>query len=140
MGTLGIVILIAAIVALLARIAMRSVQRQIGKGYDERRAVEYTMREEAPWFGKTGLDEETERELPRYLRRELGEFLDEPGALKAADLQFIGAFEEAPGMVYYWKVPYGEETVYAYVEVSRDGSQCTGWANREPPAGKSPMA
>ena len=39
---------------------------------------EEAIREEAPWFGKTGLAEEQERELPRYLRREFGQLLSNP--------------------------------------------------------------
>src|SRR5437868_3310291 len=42
--------------------------------------------ESAAWLGKTGLGEDVERELPRYLRRELGESVLDPGSLKADDL------------------------------------------------------
>ena len=49
-------------------------------------AEEETVIEAAPWFGTTGLDEEVERELPKYLRREFGELLLDDDSLKARDL------------------------------------------------------
>jgi hypothetical protein len=88
--------------------------------------------EMAPWFGTTGLSNETERELSRYLRREFGESLDEPNSLKAADLVYLGVFSEREGIVYYWQVPYGGEPVFAYVIESGANSHM-GWGARKPP-------
>jgi hypothetical protein len=87
--------------------------------------------ESAEWFGKTGLSEDIERELPRYLRREFGESLSEPTSLKAADLTYIGSFQEEGHLVHYWRIPYGKEEVYAYVEVSPESTH-TGWGGRKP--------
>ncbi|HEY5995097.1 MAG TPA: hypothetical protein VIU46_10925, partial [Gallionellaceae bacterium] len=53
------------------------------RGRMAKRSEGEKVREVADWFGTTGLDEETERELPRYLRREFGESLFDEGALKA---------------------------------------------------------
>lgn len=91
--------------------------------------------ENADWMGTTGLDEDTERELPRYLRREFGESLFDEGSLKATDLRYVGAFAEDGQQVHYWHVPYkGNDQIFAYVEVAPTGDTCTGWGNREPPA------
>ena len=93
------------------------------------------VREEADWFGTTGLSEEDEREIPRYLRREFGESLSEdPNALKAADLLYLGAFDEHDGRVRYWGIPSSStKQVYAYV-IQQADSLMTGWGNREPPS------
>ncbi len=98
-------------------------------------AAEETLTEEADWFGTTGLDDDLERELPKYLRRESGELLLEEGSLKASDLKYLGAFEEPDATVHYWLVPshHGEPT-YAYIEIHGSGQSCTGWGGREPPA------
>lgn len=95
-------------------------------------ARDATVIEEAPWFGQTGLDEDSERELSRYLRREFGERLEEPGALKAADLTYRGAFREEVGVVHYWEIPSHEPGTFAYVVDSEDGG-LMGWSDRAPP-------
>jgi hypothetical protein len=103
--------------------------------YQASREAEDATIELADWFGTTGLADEVERELPRYLRRELGEsFLDED-SLKAGDLQYVGKFSNEGGLpIHFWKVPYRDQKdVYAYVEVWPDGQPCTGWGNKEPP-------
>lgn len=97
--------------------------------------MEDSIREEADWFGKTGLDEETERELPRYLRLEFGEFLSDEDSLKASDLVYLGHFnlaeadyrneetcfyeDEEIASVYIWEIEDTKE--YGYVYVYRDG-------------------
>jgi hypothetical protein len=102
----------------------------------QRRADELQIQEEADWFGRTGLDDATERELPRYLRRELGEFLDDPEGLKASDLVYLGLFKLRKGQMHFWRIPgrtHGDS--FAYIELSRDGSPTLfGWGDREPPA------
>lgn len=94
---------------------------------------ENKKRERAKWFGKTGLDDETERELPRYLRREFGEILGDDGALKASDLAYLGHFElteadyqnkdanlhESIVSIHVWKIADSDN--YAYVEITDDG-------------------
>ncbi len=101
--------------------------------YQRKRDSEQATLEVAPWIGQTGLDEATERELPRYLRRELGEFLDD-GGLKASDLQYLGLFQEAGGAVHYWQMPHQDsEPVFAYVEVDHAGTaKCLGWGDKAP--------
>lgn len=95
---------------------------------------EETTTENADWIGTTGLDEDTERELPRYLRREFGESLFDEGSLKATDLRYVGVFAEDGQQVHYWHVPYKDnDQIFAYVEVAPTGDICTGWGNREPP-------
>ncbi len=97
--------------------------------------AEQTVIEQAPWFGTTGLGGELERELPKYLRREFGERLLDEDALKAADLAYVGRFDEAGGVVHYWRIPARDgEPSFAYIEMTADGGSCTGWGNREPPA------
>ncbi|MCP2040231.1 hypothetical protein L1281_000813 [Neisseria sp. HSC-16F19] len=99
----------------------------------ERQQREEALREEAPWFGRTGLSDEDERELPRYLRREYGEdIFSDPHALKAAELYYLGQAALADGSVgHYWQVP-GSEVSYAAVYCYADGSlHYSCWA--EPP-------
>jgi hypothetical protein len=91
--------------------------------------------EAAAWFGTTGLHEHIERELPRYLRRELGERLTDEGALQANDLKYVGAFTENEMKIHYWSMPYGDEIdVFAYVEIDSKGETCTGWGDKTPPS------
>jgi hypothetical protein len=98
-------------------------------------AAEETVREDAPWFGTTGLPEDIERDLPKYLRREFGELLLDEGSLAAKDLTYVGRFSEEGSWVHYWRIPArdGEES-YAYVEIEPDGTPYTAWGDREPPA------
>jgi hypothetical protein len=98
----------------------------------ERMARDEAVVERAEWIGKTGLGDDVERELPRYLRRELGQYLDEPGAVKASDLSYLGAFLEHDGTVHYWRVSHQGEGVYAYIVTSEQGT-ITAWGGRKPP-------
>lgn len=111
--------------------------REYKKAVQDRLALmkkEEEVREEADWIGKTGLSEELERELPRYLRREFGQSLFDAGSIKAADLIYVGKFLEGGKTVHYWRVPYNQTSVaYAYVEVSIAGDSVTGWGNKNPP-------
>lgn len=62
------------------------------KAVAERMALmerEEAFLEDAPWFGRTGLGDEVERELPRYLRREFGESVFDEDALKASELVLV---------------------------------------------------
>jgi hypothetical protein len=108
------------------------------KAVEEQRALmekEKQVKEDAEWIGQTGLPEDLERELPRYLRRELGESLFDEGSLKAADLTYVGSFPEGDSTVHYWRVPYRQGLdVYAYIEVFRNGDSFTEWGNRKPPS------
>lgn len=103
---------------------------------DQSYLAEESVMEEADWFGTTGLSDDDERELPKYLRREFGELLIEEGSLKASDLKYIGAFEEPDGTFHYWTVPTSDGVpTYAYIELAQS-EICTGWGNREPPGHK----
>ena len=96
--------------------------------------AEHQVIEEAPWFGKTGLDEDTERHLPRYLRLEFGESLFDQDSLKAADLTYIGAFPGDNGStVHFWKIPYGDEDVYARVVDHPINAGFMDWGIETPP-------
>lgn len=100
-------------------------------------AAEEAVVEEAGWFGTTGLGEELERELPKYLRREFRELLLDEDSLKARDLRYLGAFEESEGTAHYWSVPSRDgQPTFAYIELGAAGP-CTGWGNRSPPGGPS---
>lgn len=122
----------------LLRVVLKAMQRH--PEYKARMDVlersykaEETVIEEAEWFGSTGLPEDVERELPKYMRREAGELLLDEGSLRASDLTYIGACEEPDATVHYWSVPSSDgEPTYAYVEVSGN-TTCTGWGGREPP-------
>lgn len=107
------------------------------KAVEDRLALmkkEEEVREEAEWIGKTGLTEELERELPRYLRREFGQSLFDADSIKAADLTYVGKFLESGKTVYYWRVPYNQKSpTYAYIEMSIAGDSVTGWGNKNPP-------
>ena len=95
---------------------------------------EYNIKEEAEWFGKTGLSEEIERELPHYLRREFGESLFNTDSLKASDLVYIGSFKLISGGAdHFWRIPRKDDEFYAKVEVGIDGSTILGWGSEKPP-------
>ncbi len=99
------------------------------------RELEREVPEVADWFGTTGLDEATERELPRYLRRELGEYLDDPEGLKAADLKYLGVLTDERGSAHFWAIPprHGEQS-FAYVEIDASGAAVSlGWGDRVAP-------
>lgn len=105
------------------------------------RAAEETLVEEADWFGATGLPEADERELPRYLRREFGELIEDEGALQARDLRYVGRFAQDDGEAHYWRIPRrgSDEPTYACITVDSDGSTCLSWGNDEPPRGREPL-
>jgi len=87
-----------------------------------KRELEREVQEVADWFGNTGLDDATERELPRYLRRELGEYLDDPDGLKASDLKYLGVLTDERGAAHFWAMPErsGEQS-FAYVDLDASG-------------------
>ena len=95
------------------------------------------MIEEASWFGETGLDEETERELPHYLRRAYGESVFDEDSLKADDLEYLGIFDTEEGAVRFWKIPTSDgRAVYAYA-VPYENTFCLGFGDKTPPKGNS---
>jgi len=111
----------------------REFKKQVEARLAEQKKEE-SIREEASWFGNTGLAEDAERELPRYLRRELGHLLSQPGSLKAKDLVYLGAFTEGAETVRYWQINYGSpKPKFAYIVSGPNDRQFTGWGNRTPP-------
>lgn len=97
---------------------------------------EEQVAEEASWFRRTGLPEDLERELPRYLRRELGETIFDDGSLKAADLEYLGVAREGALLIHYWRVEHtscSDGPSYAYVELDDEGNSCIGWGDRDLP-------
>ena len=82
--------------------------------------------EEAPWFGQTGLGDNAERELPRYLRREFGEVGTEDG--------YLGVQTDEQGTTHVWAIPSktGGGSTQAYIEVRASGALCFGWGERAP--------
>lgn len=89
--------------------------------------------EVAPWFGKTGLSEEYERELSRYLRREFGE-VGSADCLKAADLIYLGIQSDAIGCAHFWRIPKKDgREAYAYIAIDDAGHALDyGWGGRNP--------
>lgn len=102
---------------------------------------EASVQESAAWLGTTGLTDEQERKLPRYVRMELGQSLQDSNAVQARDLDYIGHFVEPDGTVYYWRIPdranaHGDThtgPAYAYIRKDTDGVFYTDWGNRTPP-------
>ncbi len=104
---------------------------------------ETKVQESAPWLGSTGLTDEQERAVPRYVRMELGQSLQDANAVKAQDLQYTGHFTESDGTVYYWRIPdkanaHGDThagPAYVYIRKDAAGVFYTDWGNRTPPQG-----
>ena len=93
--------------------------------------------EQADWFGKTGLPEAVERELPRYLRREFGQSIFEKGSLRADNLQYVGVYPEGLNSIRFWRIVDGaKEPHFAYISVSASGKTSLGWGGKQPPVMK----
>jgi hypothetical protein len=132
-----VIFVVAVVIYVLFKFAARWLFSRAGNSeYLRKRGVEQNTQEQAEWIGQTGLDEETERELPRYLRRELGEFLDDPKGLRAADLNYKGIHQDEHGPAHFWQMPARDgEISYAYVEIDSQGKPtCLGWGDRHLPA------
>jgi hypothetical protein len=96
---------------------------------------EESVVEDAPWIGRTGLPEDLERELPRYLRREFGESVFDDGSLKAADLVYVGVFTNGSKRVHYWEIASsGNEKLYASITMSPNGSSEISYGDKRPPS------
>ncbi|TWO72172.1 hypothetical protein FN976_05520 [Caenimonas sedimenti] len=120
----------------------RGVYAEASAEVDRRWEAEAKLVEMAPWFGITGLKDEEERELPRYLRRELGE-VGREGALRADELQYLGIQSNAEGRAHFWRLPRREgeaDDSYAYVEVNEQGEALFyGWGDRTPALGQAAL-
>lgn len=128
---------ILVVCAVLLVKAKRHFQQALRDSHHAMR-IDYAIQEEADWFGKTGLDESTERELAHYLRREFGERLSiNDDALKASDLVYLGKFAEVDGQIHYWQIPSADnELTYAYVIEGEHGYMA--WGDRSPPMINTP--
>ena len=100
---------------------------------EARQLKEYEFVEEASWFGTTGLDEDTEREVAHYVRREFGESVFDEDGLKASDLEYLGVFETDQGPTHFWKIPASDDNVFAYAEPYDHDTYCLGLGDRTPP-------
>ncbi len=102
---------------------------------DRRWEADKNLIEVAPWIGKTGLHEEDERELPRYLRREFGEVGADDG-LKASDLTYLGIQTDDQGRAHFWSIKRSEREAtyaYAYIDINEKGDvHGFGWGGRDP--------
>lgn len=91
----------------------------------ENRKVEESNPEIAKWMGKTGLPTDIETELPRYIRRELGEWYMDEESTKASDMIYLGKALRSNLTVnkseYYhvWQLEKEDKT-FAYVEETYD--------------------
>ena len=133
-----LVLSVFAVIGALVVQFTRSVRPEIAAEsalYAKRRAAEGATREEAPWFGETGLDDDTERELPHYLRREFGEFLDDSSGLRARDLEYVGVHRDDVGAAHFWRIRRASagEPTFAYIEIDSVGRPVSyGWGSRSP--------
>ena len=132
----AIVVSIVAVIWLAKLLLRMAFNVAVARSPNTRkRDAERETIEEAEWFGKTGLDQETERELPRYLRRELGEYLDDPAGLKSSDLRYLGIQSDTRGTAHFWALPerHGDSS-FAYAQLAPSGEVlCLGWGDWAPP-------
>ena len=114
----------------------KTAHAQASAEVDRRWEIDRNLVQTAPWFGKTGLPEEDERELSRYLRREFGEVGTDDG-LKASDLRYLGIQSDREGRAHFWSIPRGEgedSYAFAYIDIDEQGHALSyGWGGREPP-------
>jgi hypothetical protein len=82
---------------------------------------EELVTEEAPWLGVTGLGSEAEREVARYLRREIGQSVDDPNSVKLNDLEYLGVYLDGPYPAHYWRYSSGGETGYVSLMPAPNG-------------------
>jgi hypothetical protein len=75
------------------------------------------MTHDLPAHPPTGV----EKELLEYLHLEFGEGEDDPDALQAADLKYVGVREDGEGLVHFWEYPSGSGKSWATVCVMNDG-------------------
>lgn len=102
-------------------------------------AAEETPRPTDDWRGKTGLSSATEEQLLEYLHLKLGESDDDPSALQAEDLIYLGAFEQDEGIVRYWLLPHGYSILYGTVTLAGGDTPVFGVAST-PPTGQTSIS
>lgn len=137
----ALALLIAYVVWRFLRI-WKTAYAEASADVDRRWKADKNLVEVAPWFGRTGLSDEDERELSRYLRREFGEVGADDG-LRAADLTYLGVQSDDRGAAHFWTIPKrdGEEDyAYAYIDIDERGNPLGyGWGDREPPQKQSAL-
>lgn len=62
-----------------------------------------------------------ERELLEYLHLEFGESEDDPDALQAADLKYVGARQDGQAVLHFWEYPCHAGKSWATAEWMSDG-------------------
>jgi len=62
-----------------------------------------------------------EKELLEYLHLEFGEDPEDPDALQAADLKYVGVGKDGEGLAHFWEYPSGSGKGWATVCVMSDG-------------------
>ena len=68
--------------------------------------------ETASWLGCTGLGLDAEREVGRYLRREIGQSVSDPDSVKLDDLEYLGVFLDDAYPAHYWRYSKAGEEGY----------------------------
>jgi hypothetical protein len=76
-----------------------------------------------------------EKELLEYLHLEFGEDKDDPDALQAADLKYVGARKDGDGLLYFWEHPAGSGKSWATAHVTKTGYSLS--TSTEGPDGES---
>jgi hypothetical protein len=72
-----------------------------------------------------------ERDILEYLHLEFGEDKDDPDALQAADLKYVGVREDGGALLHFWEYPSGSGKSWATAESRRTDTI-------SPPAWKGP--
>lgn len=64
-----------------------------------------------------------ERDILEYLHLEFGEDKDDPDALQAEDLKYVGAREDEGSLLHFWEYPSGTGKSWATVRITNDGNE-----------------
>lgn len=134
----GLLLLLTLSIRLLAdyqqqnRLVDMKVAPAVLEHIDSEAAADDTPRPADDWRGKTGLSSATEQQLLEYLHLKLGESDDDPSALQAEDLVYLGAFEQDEGVVRYWLLPRGYSILYGTVTLAGGDTPAFGVASTPP--------
>ncbi|MCC2639446.1 MAG: hypothetical protein K0Q68_3165 [Moraxellaceae bacterium] len=90
-----------------------------------------TLREEAEWFGKTGLPEDIERHLPYYVRMEFGESVLDEDSVKASNFIYHGCHQTKDGVTHYWRIEYEPQEQWATITVSDADNYNFNWGGTD---------
>ncbi len=80
---------------------------------------------------KTTLPDRIETDIVEYIWLENGEHPDDEGALKIADLDYLGRFQVGERRTHFWKIT-SSESFYATVDEWEDGNWCLGTETEAP--------